>query len=441
MVCMDLSSLNLTKLVDFDVITLAKEHKRHVNELADYIGEIQEESGNNEGDEMSDDDSEDVNFNKAEQEPIEEYDDTSLDEESFNSDEGLEDMELEFDTESRIGFGREIIHGKGDRNMVMNKMSRVFNKGILWSSNKDRSYWYLHLSAWFHAYFYIAANAYFAYVYEKAMEQIKEKDAAAYYWLRDTKPLEHWAKFKFDHILKCPDNTKNFVEIFNHDILNFRASFTLSEDIRKLVGGRYVKRFKKAQSWEGKVVPYVEKQLKLIEGESRNYSSIIHAGGSLMSLKAKPNDRFCDCQRWKISGVPCIHATRCILRMNDKLEDYRNEWSKIDKYRKLYDTIVHPISTPKGKTKRTQEKRLSTFATCYAEHIIWLWHHQKGRPKEHKRRDSQPLPPIMRSTSFGSGTTRCQKCKQLGHNSATCERPRDEYGTLIEKKKKKGTST
>ena len=74
------------------MITLAKEPQRHVNELIDSIGEIQEESGNNEGDELSDDDSEDVNFNKAEQEPIEKYDDTALDEESFNSDEGLEDM-------------------------------------------------------------------------------------------------------------------------------------------------------------------------------------------------------------------------------------------------------------------------------------------------------------------------------------------------------------
>jgi len=75
------------------------------------------------------------------------------------------------------------------------------------------------------------------------------------------------------------------------------------EDIRKLVGGRFVKRFEKAQSWEGKVVPYVEKQLKLIEGESRNCSSIIHAGGEFDVTEGKTNftvrlgDRFCDGQR------------------------------------------------------------------------------------------------------------------------------------------------
>ena len=88
---------------------------------------------------MSDDDSEDADFNEAEQEPVDEYDDTSLDEESFSSDEGLDDMELEFDTEDKMSFGREIIHVEGDRNLVVNKMTRVFNKGVMWSRNRDGS--------------------------------------------------------------------------------------------------------------------------------------------------------------------------------------------------------------------------------------------------------------------------------------------------------------
>ena len=88
---------------------------------------------------MSDDDSEDADFNEAEQEPVDEYDDTSLDEESFSSDEGLDDMELEFDTEDKRSFGRVIIHVEGDRNLVVNKMTRVFNKGVMWSRNRDGS--------------------------------------------------------------------------------------------------------------------------------------------------------------------------------------------------------------------------------------------------------------------------------------------------------------
>ena len=149
------------------------------------------------------------------------------------------------------------------------------------------------------------------------MEQIKQQDAAAYHWLRDTEPLEHWARFKFDQTLKCLDNTNNFVESFNHAILNFRGKpiFTMLEDIKKLVGGRFVKRFEKAQSWEGKVVPYVEKQLKLIEGESRNCSSIIHAGrGEFDVTEGKTNftvrlgDTFCVTS--PLANHDCINLQR-----------------------------------------------------------------------------------------------------------------------------------
>ncbi|KAJ8441463.1 hypothetical protein Cgig2_008724 [Carnegiea gigantea] len=253
----------------------AKEPEPHVDEFVECVREVQDERRNNERDKMSDDDNEDADFNEAEQVPVDEYDDTSLDEESFNSYEGLDNIEFELDTKSRMHFGREITHDEGNRNLIVNKMSRVFNKCVLWSRNKagsgiisalnkimpiaKRRVCVIHLYknfassypvAWFYAYFYIAANAYSTY-----------------------------ARFKFDHTLKYPDNTNNSVESFNHTILNFRGKTILKmlDIIRKLVGGRFVKRFETAQSWEGKVVPHVEKKFKFIERESRNYSNIIHA--------------------------------------------------------------------------------------------------------------------------------------------------------------------
>jgi len=44
--------------------------------------------------------------------------------------------------------------------------------------------------AWFYCFFYVAVDAYFPYVFKKAMEKIKEKDASAYHWLKDNEPLE-----------------------------------------------------------------------------------------------------------------------------------------------------------------------------------------------------------------------------------------------------------
>ena len=87
-------------------------------------------------------------------------------------------------------------------------------------------------------FFYVAANAY-SYVFKKAMEKIKEKDASAYYWLKDNEPLEHQVRIKFDPTLKSDDN---------------------QPFCGKLVGSRFDKRFQLASSWESKVTPYVEKK-------------------------------------------------------------------------------------------------------------------------------------------------------------------------------------
>ena len=104
------------------------------------------------------------------------------------------------------------------------------------------------------------------------MDRIKQKEPAAYQWLRDNEPLEHWARFKFDANLKSADNTNNFVESFNNAIIKLRGKplLTMLEEITKLVGVRFDKRFQNTSCWEGKVTPFVEKKLRLVEQDARN---------------------------------------------------------------------------------------------------------------------------------------------------------------------------
>jgi len=75
MSCLNLLALNLIELVDFDVNTLAKDLAPHVDELAYYAGKMLDEGGNNVSNDMNEDD----DFNEAEQEAMEESDDTSVD--------------------------------------------------------------------------------------------------------------------------------------------------------------------------------------------------------------------------------------------------------------------------------------------------------------------------------------------------------------------------
>ncbi|KAJ8452488.1 hypothetical protein Cgig2_000077 [Carnegiea gigantea] len=180
-------------------------------------------------------------------------------------------------------------------------------------------------------------------------------------------------------------------------------------------------------------------------------ASSMQGGRSLMSLKAKPTSLLgwviefvtVKCDRlvgYLASMIPCKHAVRCILRMRDKFQDYCNDWFKVEKYRKLYDTIVHPMSTPTMWENRILPELHAPYSQV-----------KKGRPEEYKRRDSQLLPLAIGTTSFNYGTTSIASyfasyyvekliTNFLGHNLATYERLRDEYGMLIRKKKKKATS-
>jgi len=112
-----------------------------------------------------------------------------------------------------------------------------------------------------------------------------------------------------------------------------------------------VTRFDKSQRWNGKLVPYVHKKLLQIEMESRNCKNLIHAGHTNFTVRLK--DKFCDCRKWQLTGFPCKHAARCILRMKQHTEDYVDDCFTVDMtYKHLYNHIVHPISAPQMWEKR-----------------------------------------------------------------------------------------
>jgi len=80
--------------------------------------------------------------------------------------------------------------------------------------------------------------------------------------------------------------------------------------------------------------------------------------------------------------------------MKEKNEDYYEDWFTVEKCKSYMIPLCFPISAPSMSEKRS----LLELDPLHSQV-------KKGRPEEHKRRDSQPLPPAIGSTSFGSSTT------------------------------------
>lgn len=93
---------------------------------------------------------------------------------------------------------------------------------------------------------------------------------------------------------------------FNNVIVKHRGKpiYTMLEEIRKLVGNRFDKRFEMAASWEGKATPFVARKLKLMESDARNCSSIFPAGRGecdvvegTTNFSVKLNEHYCNCKK------------------------------------------------------------------------------------------------------------------------------------------------
>lgn len=204
--------------------------------------------------------------------------------------------------------------------------------------------------------------------------------------MRDSEPLEHWARFKFDENLKCDDNTNNFVESFNFVIVKHwgKPVYTLLEEIKKLIVSRFYKRYQIATTWTSKVTSFVLDKLAKIEIESRACTRVVQANSQEFDVEEdttiftiRLQDHYCNYRKWQISGIPCKHATRCILRNIEDLQDYCSHWFTVDYYKKMYDNILHPIPDS-TMWEPTDLPQLDPPFECK----------RSGRPPKNKRRES-----------------------------------------------------
>ncbi|KAJ8422777.1 hypothetical protein Cgig2_008591 [Carnegiea gigantea] len=273
----------------------------------------------------------------------------------------------------------------------------------------NRNFTKAHPGAKLHMLFWTACNAYNKQVFQQTMEAIKKESKEAYEWLC-AEEEELWARYKFQADTKCPDNTTNFVESFNGKIEKFRFKpvWTLLEAIRKKFMSIIVRKFEIANGWSGKLCPRVTIQLKETEIAGR-MCIIIPAGRGLFEVvegnthfKVDLNSGCCDCRVWDISGIPCKHAIRCILRDRQDPESYVHDAYTVEKYRAAYDVIMKPVTDPifweDSDCPRLGPPEIEV---------------KRGRPPSERRRDGTE----KRKSFSGSSTLRCSVCKQYGYNS------------------------
>ncbi|XP_026416015.1 uncharacterized protein LOC113311390 [Papaver somniferum] len=113
-------------------------------------------------------------------------------------------------------------------------------------------------------------------------------------------------------------------------------------------------------------------------------------------------NKTCTCQRWRVYGFPCSHATTAISSKGDQYVDYIEDYFKVTNFQQLYSIVIRPIPNYNRPEQYLPED------TIFPPHPRV----PPGRPKGNR---------IMNAWEKARKSVRCSNCKKkTHHNKATC---------------------
>ncbi|CAI9766484.1 unnamed protein product [Fraxinus pennsylvanica] len=246
-------------------------------------------------------------------------------------------------------------------------------------------------------------------VFKKFTEQIREISPNAYDWVIQIEP-EQWTSslFKgepYNHI------TQHVAEPYAKLMEEIRES-TIMQKIESLicmVSELINTRQTESSKWTTKLTPSKEKKIQDEAFKAENLQ-VFMASDTLFEVHDESTHvvniekQDCTCLEWKECGLPCRHAIASFNIARKSVYDYCPRHFSIDAYKSTYsESINHipEIGAPVG-TEETDSD---------ATHVL---------PPPPRSPDQQHKAKI-KIEDPDKRTVTCSKCKQLGHNKASCK--------------------
>ncbi|RYR54169.1 hypothetical protein Ahy_A06g029424 isoform A [Arachis hypogaea] len=187
------------------------------------------------------------------------------------------------------------------------------------------------------------------------MNQLKEINRDCYDKLFVLDP-KLWTKSHFTFLAKSDMLMNNISEAFNGRILEARDKpiLTMFEWIRCYLMTRFAEKKKKAERYEGSVLPKPKKRLDIIAVRAVEWQ-VKWAGDLKFEVHHKNMmimERFvvnlmagrCSCRFWGLCGMPCPHACCAIFEKGDNPKDYCSNYYSKAAYLATYGQSISPIN-------------------------------------------------------------------------------------------------
>ncbi|XP_060972424.1 uncharacterized protein LOC115704296 [Cannabis sativa] len=243
--------------------------------------------------------------------------------------------------------------------------------------------------------------------FQQHMATLGGTDATALAWFSD-KPTSAWSRSHFRTRPKCDILLNNLCEAFNKSILPARDSpiIVMLERIKNYMMERMVDKRKSMEKWKYPISP---KAMEIIaknqewarfcrikwSGELHFQVGVTHTNEQyVVDLNAKT----CACRKWELTGIPCVHALACILKVNLNPISFVDAYYSKQAYEKTYAEIIKgtngPESWPNPRTHPLQPPLVKK---------------RPGRPKKARNREAGEVPASNKVRKFGTIILLCKK--------------------------------
>ncbi|XP_015941360.1 uncharacterized protein LOC107466865 [Arachis duranensis] len=278
--------------------------------------------------------------------------------------------------------------------------------------------------------------------FKEQMEKLKRINQGAWEYLSKFEPAT-WVKAYFSHGPKVDNLTNNMCEVFNSKIVNYRSRpiLTMCEEIRCYLMRRMVKHKQLLQNVSEKLAPVQQKRLdRLIRPSNKwvaEWTGDEDRKRFEVSRKTTKVDvdlikQTCSCNKWQLTGMPCIHAVAAIRKRHDQPEEYVHPWLCMESIHKTYAYAIQPVPSQEFWTRSE-----------YSRPDPPIIKRPIGRPKVHNRQ-KDPAEPMMQQGAKlkRSFKVTCSKCGSEGHNYKICKGApsNPNWKPKTKKSKKGGTS-
>jgi zinc finger SWIM domain-containing protein 3 len=240
--------------------------------------------------------------------------------------------------------------------------------------------------------------------FNASIESIRNICTEAAEWIIASKP-EQWSDAifrgcRYDHF------SSNIVDAFNNWIPTKKeGSIVLMIDsLRMKIMEVIESRREACKSWSGPLTPSMEYKVQeevMKAGKMTvlcSSETVFEVRGDAIFVINLANWE-CTCRRWQLSGLPCMHAVAVFNRIGRSLYDYCSKFFRIESYQLTYSGTIFPITD------------MDTVDFSAGANLIPPKPRTSDKPRR-KRLNPNKVSTVIRL---------CSRCKQEGHNKATCE--------------------